>query len=217
MSKLKEIKKVSESSQDYGPVYTIAGILIAVLAFAAIYFSFFNGSSGIGLVSLEGGGHSRGNPDAKVRVVEFSDFQCPACEYGYLNWEQLFSEYGDRVKFTYRHFPLINSHPFAQKAAEASECAAEQGKFWEMYSLLFENQDKLTNADLKGYSASLSLDQNQFDSCLDSGKYSEKVASDLSYSLSIGLNSTPTFFVNGEKYSNISIEQWRSILDQKLA
>jgi len=113
--------------------------------------------------------------------------------------------------------PLSNIHPFAQKAGEASECAADQGKFWEMHDIMFEKQDRLAIPDLKGYALEISLDVTEFGQCLDSSKYALKVASDFSYGSSIGVNSTPTFFVNGEKFNNLTYEEWKQVLDSKLS
>ena len=217
MSKIKELKKSKPETEGSGIIYTALAVLVGLLVLAVIYFSFFVPKPAIDFGLLEGNAHFKGNPDAKVRIVEFSDFQCPACGAAFPNIERIFSEYSGRIKFTYRHFPLSTIHPFAQKAAEASECSAEQGKFWEMYEKLFQNQQSLAIDDLKSYAVSLGLDSAQFSQCLDSGKYASKVASDFSYGVSIGVNSTPTFYINGEKYSNLSYDQFKSVIDSKLA
>ena len=112
--------------------------------------------------------------------------------------------------------PLSDIHQFAQKAGEASECAADQGKFWEMHDILFERQDQLTVTDLKGYALELGLDIGVFGQCLDSEKHALKVSSDFAYGASIGVSSTPTFFVNGEKYANLTYEEWKTVLDTRV-
>ncbi|MCR4335766.1 MAG: DsbA family protein [archaeon] len=216
MSKLKELKKTNEKNSDSSPVYTIAGILVVLAGIAVIYFVLFGSSPAIDLDLLEGGAHFKGNPDAAVRIVEFSDFQCPACGFGFTQLQQVLPQYIDKIKLTYRHFPLNNIHPYAQKAGEAAECAADQGKFWEMHDILFTNQTNLKIADLKSYAQQLNLNQIDFDSCLDSSKNAPKVASDFSYGVSIGINSTPTFYVNGEKFSNLTAEQWKAVLDARI-
>ena len=115
--------------------------------------------------------HVLGNPNAKVTVIEYSDFECPFC--GRMFSETLpkikenFVKTGE-VKFIYRHFPLRSIHQYAQKAAEASECASEQGKFWEYHDIIFERQNSLNLESLKLWGAELGLNANQFDSCFNS-------------------------------------------------
>ncbi|MFH1391266.1 MAG: thioredoxin domain-containing protein [Candidatus Diapherotrites archaeon] len=216
MSKLKEMKKTKEQS-DSSPIYTIIGIAVILIGIAVVYLALFGSAPVIDLDQLEGNGHFKGNPDAQVRIVEFSDFQCPACGFGFDQLQQVLPQYLDKIKLTFRHMPLSNIHPYAQKAGEASECAADQDKFWEMHDTLFTNQDNLKIADLKSYAQQLGLNQEEFDVCLDSSKYASKVASDFSYGASIGVNSTPTFYVNGEKFSNLTAEEWKQVLDSRLA
>lgn len=214
MSKLRDLK--SPGQQDKGsPLYTLIGVAIVVLFLAGIYFYVFVPAPKIDLDELEGKGHFTGNADAKVRIVEFSDFQCPACGAAEPAVRQILAEFRDRVKLTYRHFPISSLHPYAQKAAEASECAAEQGKFWEMHGKLFANQQSLKQDDLKGYAADLGLDTSKFNQCLASGKMGPVVASDLSYGLSIGINSTPTFFINGEKRNGMTYDDFKSAILSK--
>ncbi len=217
MSKLKEMKKQKEQAEGGGMLYTILAVLVVVAGIAVVALFLLNPRPSIDLAKLEAGGQTRGNENAKVSIVEFSDFQCPACGQAYPAVERAFSQYSDKVKFTYRHFPLSSLHPYAQKAAEASECASEQRKFWEMYDKLFQNQQNLKISDLKQYATDIGLDSAQFNSCLDTGKYASKVASDYSFALSIGLNSTPTFFINGEKYASVmSFDQLKALIDAKL-
>ncbi len=217
MSKLKEMKKSGESSDKLGTVYFVLAGLAGLLLLAVIYSLFFSSGPSANTSSLEEGGHTKGNPDATVRIVEFSDFQCPACGSAYGTVKRIFSEYSDRISFTYRHFPLTSIHPFAFKASEASECAADQGKFWEMHDKMFENQSALKVSDLKGYASSIGLDSVAFDSCLDSGKYASKVSSHITYGNSLGVNSTPTFYINGQKYSNLTYDQFKAVIGGKLS
>ncbi len=140
----------------------------------------------------------RGPEDAAVTIVEFSDFQCPYCaRFQEETLPQILSEYGDQVRFVYRDFPLTSLHANALKAAEASECADDQGKYWEYHDLLFQNQTALDDESLKGYAASLELDAATFDDCLASGKYTQEVAKDLQDGTEAGVQGTPSFFVNG--------------------
>ncbi len=214
MSKLRDMKSPSAQSQG-SPFYTLIGVIIVVLFLAGIYFYVFAPAPNIDLDELEAKGHFTGQADGKVRIVEFSDFQCPACGAAEPTVRKILAEFGDRVKLTYRHFPLSSIHPFAQKAAEASECAAEQGRFWEMHGKLFQNQQNLKSDDLKRYAQDLGLDTSIFNACLASGKMGPVVASDLSYGLSIGVDSTPTFFINGEKRNGMAYDEFRSAVLSK--
>ena len=115
-----------------------------------------------------------GDRDAKVVVVEFSDFQCPACGVAVSIVKEVAEEYGDKILLVFRHFPIISQHPYALKAAEAAEAAAEQGKFWEYHDKLFENQENLKDGDLKQYAEELGLDMKKFEDALKTGKFKEK-------------------------------------------
>ena len=141
---------------------------------------------------------SWGPEDAPVTIVEFSDFQCPFCSRFFSQtYPQIKQEYEGQVRFVYRDFPLTSLHENAQKAAEASECANEQGKFWDYHDMLFNNQAALDVASLKGYASQLGLDSTAFDQCLDSGKYTEEVQKDYQEGVSYGVTGTPAFFING--------------------
>ncbi len=140
-----------------------------------------------------------GDKNAPVTIIEFSDYQCPFCERF---WSQTLplikANYIDtgKVKLVYRDFPL-GFHQYAQKAAEAAECADDQGKYWEMHDKLFQNQAALTINDLKRYASELGLDTSTFNQCLDSGKYTKEVQKDLADGSASGVSGTPSFFVNG--------------------
>lgn len=140
-----------------------------------------------------------GDENAPVTIVEFSDYECPFCGRHFTQtYPQLKKEYVDtgKVKIVFRDYPLP-FHPAAQKAAEAAECAGDQGKYWEMHNKLFSNQQALGVADLKKYAGELAIKQSEFDECLDSGKYASEVQSDLSDGSAYGVSGTPSFFING--------------------
>ena len=140
-----------------------------------------------------------GDPDAPISIVEFSDFQCPFCARAASGTLTDFkdSDYfkDGEVNLVYKHFPLNSIHPFAQKAAEASECANRQGEFWEYHDTLFENQRSLSVADLKGYADDIGLDTDEFDSCLDDDEARAKVAADLAAASAAGGRGTPYFVI----------------------
>lgn len=161
-----------------------------------------------------------GDEDAPVTIIEFSDFQCPFCKRFFDQTKpQLEKEYIEtgKVKFVYMHFPLSSIHPDAEPAALASECAGEQGKFWEYHDLLFENQRSLSETDLKQYAADLGLNEDQFNNCLDSGKYQDKVDSDFNQGSSNGISGTPGFLINGRPLSGAQpFSAFQNIIEQEL-
>jgi len=159
-----------------------------------------------------------GQADAKIVIVEFSDFQCPYCLQAFPVVRQIFTDYKDQIKFIYRDFPLIAQHPQAEKAAEAGECAQEQGKFWEMHDKIFINQSDLTDPSLKRYAKEIGLDSASFIACLDSGRMSGEVQEDLSNGLQVGVSATPTFYFNGRKFEgSMTYEQMSAIIDNLIA
>ncbi len=140
---------------------------------------------------------SRGPSDAPVTIVEFTDYECPYCRRYYRQtYHQLVEQYEGEVHYVVRNYPL-SIHPNARKAAEAAECAHNQGRFWEYHDHLFEHADALEPADLKSYARELGLDGEQFEQCLESGAESETVEGDMATGRRLGIRGTPTFFVNG--------------------
>jgi protein-disulfide isomerase len=139
----------------------------------------------------------RGNKNAKVTLVEFSDFQCPYCSQFNPTVEQVRKDYPDTVRIVFKHYPLTSIHPMAQKAAEAAECAGAQNKFWEMHDKLFTNQTSLSLENYKTWAKDLGLNQSKFNTCLDESTTAAKVAADQKYGDSVGVSGTPTSFVNG--------------------
>jgi protein-disulfide isomerase len=140
---------------------------------------------------------SRGPADAPVTLVVFSDFECPYCASLNTTLNRLLAEYGDKIRLVYRQFPLDQIHPHASKAAEASLCAEEQGRFWEMRDALFKMPIRLEPEELRAKAAAVGLDPGRFDSCLSSGRYAGRVNADLDAGQAAGVASTPTLFING--------------------
>lgn len=145
-----------------------------------------------------------GSKNAKLTIVEFSDFQCPYCKkFRDDTFDQIKQQYVDtgKVKFVYRNFPLTSIHPMAEKTAEAGECAYEQGKFWEYHDKIFAEQSSLSIDSLKLWAKDIGLDTTKFNSCLDSGKYANEVKNDLNDATSSGGQGTPYFLVGNTQLS----------------
>lgn len=160
----------------------------------------------------------RGNPSATVKMVEFSDFQCPFCRKVQPVLKNLLARYEGRVSLVYRDFPLRGMHGQAELAAEAARCAGEQARFWEYHDLLFENPEKINRDGLIGLSRTLRLDAQQFDSCLSSGKYRALVERDLQDGIRAGVLGTPAIFVNAVLVSGAESEAaFARIIDAQLA
>jgi len=139
----------------------------------------------------------RGPADAPVEIVEFSDFQCPFCGRAEPTLKEIRKNFGDKVKIVFRDFPLTSIHPQAYLAAEAGECARQQGKFWEFHDALFANQRALKEDDLKQRAAEVGLDAAKFAACLDGGHAKPHVDADMKEGEALGVSSTPAFFING--------------------
>jgi protein-disulfide isomerase len=147
------------------------------------------------------GSPSLGEKTAKVTIVEFSDFQCPFCgRYATQTMPQLLDEYvkTGRVRYVFRNFPMDQLHPLAEKAAEASVCAADQGKFWEAHDRFFKNQQALDAKEMQGHAVVLGLDAPKFQQCLDSGKYTSRVKADVAEGQKYNVRGTPSFFFGTE-------------------
>ncbi len=161
--------------------------------------------------------HVRGDEDAPVTIVEFSDFQCPYCSGFHSTMKDVMGNYEGQVKWVYRHFPLDSIHSQARSAAEASECAAEQGKFWEYADALFDNQSRLGDSLFNELAADLGLDTQQFSECYSSGKYADKVDQDYREGRSKGVSGTPGNFINGKPYAGaLPYEQVEAIIQSML-
>lgn len=168
-----------------------------------------------------------GSSDAKVTVVEFSDLQCPFCKrFIDETYQQIYDDYikTGKIKFAYRHYPLTTVHPNAEKAAQATECANEQSKFWEYEDLLFKNQNDwsaltLTDAanTFAGLAGQLGLDTGQFRSCLDSDKYKQNIETDMTDGSKAGVDGTPAFFINGRLLTGAQpFTTFQQLIDEEL-
>lgn len=162
----------------------------------------------------------KGNPNAPVTMVEFSDYQCPFCGRYYAQTRpQIMKEYVDtgKVKLVFRDFPL-SFHPNAQKASEAAECAGEQGKYWEMHDKLYDNQKDLGIVNYKKWARELGLDGTKFDTCLDTGAMVNEIKKDMADGQAAGVKGTPGFFINGRELRGAQpYSAFKAIIDEELA
>jgi len=161
---------------------------------------------------------SLGPASAPVTLVEFSDFQCPFCQRVEPTIKQVRQTYGDKVRVVWKDFPLTQIHPQAFKAGEAAHCAGDQGKFWEFHDRLFANQQALQPADLKKHAADMGLDAAAFGACLDTSKYGERVRDGVAEGSRLGVNSTPTIYINGRVLSGAQpYEVLAALIDEELS
>jgi protein-disulfide isomerase len=156
-----------------------------------------------------------GAADAPVTIIEFTDYECPSCGRTAPVLEEVVKEYADKVKLVVRDFPL-DQHAHAFKAALAAEAAREQGKYWQYTSLLFKNQKALEVENLKDYATQIGLDRARFDQALDSEKYADNVKRDLRDGGLVGVDSTPTVFINGKRLRDKSAEGLKAALEAAL-
>jgi protein-disulfide isomerase len=154
-----------------------------------------------------------GAQNTKVQLVEFSDFQCPACGAYKPAVDSILKEYKNEISFGYRHFPLMQ-HPFAEYAAYASEAAGKQGKFWEMYDYLFARQATLSKEVIDSGAESMGLDMTQYRKDVDSSEIKAKVEKDKADGAKFGVNSTPTFFLNGKKLQLTGPDSLKQAVEQ---
>lgn len=163
--------------------------------------------------------HTLGNPNASVQLVEYADFQCPGCAAFHPIVKQLMKDYADKVYYAYRYFPLPQ-HPHAKIMADAAEAASKQGKFFEMHDLIFSNQTSWTtlssvNQIISGYATKLGLNTTQFQADMSAKATKDRIESDYQGGVAYGVNSTPSFFVNGVKIAlPKSLADFKSVIDQ---
>lgn len=162
---------------------------------------------------------SIGPANAPITIIEFSDYECPYCRRWHLEvFSRLRQEYPTQVRLVYRDFPLTSIHPNAAPAAEAANCANEQGAYWAFNEKLFSGQYGLSPAAYQRYASELNLDTARFEQCLNSGRYRAEVQADLDYAVNLGVRSTPTFFVNGIPVVGAQpYEVFKQLIDKELA
>jgi rhodanese-related sulfurtransferase len=162
--------------------------------------------------------HVTGNPQAALTVVEFGDFECPVCGREEPVTLEIRNKYAKQIRFVFRQFPLTHTHPFAERMAEASECAADQGKFWEAVDKIYSRQDDLTEDALKRDAAEIGLDTAKFDQCMASNAEAARVKRDREDGLALGVNATPTFFIGRKVVSGApDVEEFSQDIDKELS
>lgn len=190
---------------------TLAGVVVVILL---IVWLVGRGSNEPTYPNINSPRPVLGGADAKVLVEEFSDFQCPACGAAKIVVDDVVKTFGDRIRFAYRHYPLVTTHSYAFLAAQASECANDQGQFWKYHDKLFTNQSNLSESDLKSYAVELKLNIDNFNACLDSKAKRDIVRADMAEGNKRGVNSTPSFFINGEALADWS--KIKEVIQSKL-
>ncbi len=161
----------------------------------------------------------RGPKDAAVTIIEFTDYECPFCQrYFETTYPALLTQYGDRVNYTVRHFPVSYQHRRAHKAAQAAECAGDQGSFFAYHEVLFKNTRALDDRSLVGYGAQVGLDMRRFETCLESGEKAGVVDDDVQAGIARGLMGTPSFLVNGRVIVGAQpFEIFQRLIERELA
>jgi protein-disulfide isomerase len=150
----------------------------------------------------EGRDHIQGPADAAVTLVQYGDYECPYCGEAYPVVQEVQRRMGERLRFVFRNFPISTSHPHAEQAAEAAEAADAQGRFWDMHDLLYENQRRLRDEDLREYATQLELDLERFDKELAEHVHAARVHEDFMSGVRSGVNGTPTFYINGVRHDD---------------
>ncbi|MCC5927586.1 MAG: DsbA family protein [Bacteroidetes bacterium] len=163
-----------------------------------------------------------GNPDAKLRIVEFGDYQCGACAFFHPIIKEVMEEYYDEVYFVWHHFPLVNSHQFAVMAASAAEAAGRQGKFWEMHDLIMSNQQLwargMASSAFLSYARQLGLDDEQFLRDVRDEEILERIERQYNLGISLNIRAVPSFFINGELVPNPpNATAFKALIETKLA
>lgn len=162
---------------------------------------------------------SIGPDDAPITIIEFSDYQCPFCARWHKEvYGAMMKEYEGRIKFVYRDYPLYSIHPEAEPAAIAANCAGEQNTYWEFHELLFAGSEGLSREAYLEYARQIGLDLEPFTLCLDEKRYQDEIRADYEYASSLGVSSTPTFFINGVALVGAQpLEVFRQAIDAQLA
>lgn len=206
-------------------------LVIAAVIIGSFLLIMFAGKGGTdtapsnnAMPAVEADEHIKGNPDAKVDLVEYSDFQCPACKSREPIVESIVQEFGSHIRFVYRNFPLRSIHQNAQLSAQAGEAAALQGKFWEMHGKLFEKQEdwaKMSRSQAEdafiSYAQEIGLDTTKFENDLNSSAVERAVNEDYEGGIDARVDSTPSFFLNGKFIDPKSLDEFRTMIRAEIS
>ena len=154
------------------------------------------------LLALHPDDHVTGAPHPTMTIVAYCDFECAYCGRAYAVITRLMARFGDRLQFVFRHFPLVEKHPFAQEAAELAEAAGAQGRFWPMHNFLFSYQDTMDRDDLYTFAGKIGLDVARIKEEVAAHVYAERVQRDVEGGRHLGVSGTPTFFLNNMRYTD---------------
>lgn len=224
MEKKQAIREVNMRRRSFRSIFIWSLVILIILAIVwglvlVVKNSESSPSLSLGDMQIEQDDWVFGPEEGSLELIEFSDFQCPACGSYFPILNQIKKEYSDDLKFVYRHFPLRQAHPHAQMAAQASEAAGLQGKFWEMHDKLFQTQTSWSalpkvKSTFIEFAGELGLDKEKFETDIDSKEVKEAVDKDYNLAISSGLNSTPSFILNGSYINSPrSLEEFRAILE----
>lgn len=168
-------------------------------------------------LDIEPRDHAQGSPNAPVTLLEYGDYQCPYCGEAHPIVKRIQREFGERLRFAFRNFPLTNVHEYAESAAEAAEAAGAQNKFWQMHDYLFEHQDALAPPLLVAAAEQLALDVARFTDEISRHLYAERIREDFLSGVRAGVNGTPTFFINGVRHDgSFDFETLREAIDAQM-
>ena len=215
---IEEKKQKQDSSKKYIGWGVGIAVLIGLGFFLKVAFTPPPPGTIPEIQSINATDHTKGATESATLLIEYSDFQCPACRQYYPVVKQLVEEKGDQFMFAYRHFPLTQ-HENADEAAQAAEAAGRQGKFWEMHDLLFERQDAWVETGSPDetfltYAEELELNKEQFEADYQAQELKDKINNDYNSGVKADVNATPTFFLNGEKIRPGSLDEFSLLIDQ---
>lgn len=206
MATKKERHQAKASKKSGFPLFGVVGLVVVALVAGAWYFA-RPSDEATPLASMSSdetvqGDWGYGNPEAKLTIIEYGDYQCPACGYYHPIVKEVMEEFKDDVYFVFRHFPLTNAHQFAVVAASAAEAAGRQGKYWEMHNLIMENQQMwsrgMATSAFLAYARELGLDDVQFNADVRDEDILAKIERDFQSGVNLGVNSVPSFYFNGQ-------------------
>lgn len=203
----------------------IAVVLLVIAAFFGVFYLTSKSSTNNSTESTgKPSEHIAGEGKKNVTLIEYGDLECPACKSYYPIAKQIKEDYKDDITFQFRHFPLVQLHPHAFQAARAAEAAGNQNKFFEMHDLMYENQESWSSSSdvspiFEGFAQSLGLDMNKFKADVISETTASIINADLKAGQALGVNSTPSFILNGKKLEENpkSLEEFKKLIDEAIA